>query len=393
MKALNPLQKTKSDKKQKEQRILFALIDYYIEHSKAVGSNTLKEEVFADLSSATIRNYFCKLEKNGYLLQEHSSAGRIPSEKAYRLYAKEFVDFEIENSSLSEELFSQSEQEVTQILENAAEALSEQCSYPVFLSAPRFDHDFIRDVKLINIDCHRCLCVLITNFGLVKTQTLRTKNKLSVFSLNRIEQYFSWRLQNDEQEPENLSDEERQIAQNFYNEVMLRYITGYSNFSREDLYTTGFSKLLHYREFSDASSLASSLGLFENENAMRHLLRKCSKHKKLRYWIGKELNLHSPSTDHCSVLAIPYFVHKSPVGAFAILGPCRMPYKKLFGLLKLYSMQLSQSLTQIVYKFKIAFRERKSSLYLPEEENLFVEQKKQPMLLEDKTLRETDDDK
>lgn len=386
MKALHSLEKGKSNKKQKELKILFALIEYYIEHSKAVGSNTLKEEVFANLSSATIRNYFCKLEKNGYLLQEHSSAGRIPTEKAYRLYAKEFADFALENDSISTELFGQAEEEVSQILENAAEALSEKSGYPVFLSAPRFDHDFVRDVKFVSIDCNRCLCVLITNFGLVKTQVLRTKNKLSVFTLNRLEHYFIWRLQNDEQEPENLSPEEKLIAQEFYNEIMLRYITSYSNFSSEDLYTTGFSKLLQYPEFNEASALASSLGLFENEEAMRHLLRKCTKQKKLRFWIGRDLSLHSPSTDHCSVLAVPYFVHQRAVGALAILGPCRMPYKKLFGLLQLFSLQLSQTLTQIVYKFKIAFRERKSSLYLPEEENLFLEQRKQPMLLEDKTV-------
>lgn len=387
MKPLQAISSKRPSKTKREQQVLFGLISHYIQHGKAVGSNTLKESEFNSLSSATIRNYFMRLEKAGYLEQLHSSAGRIPTEAAYKLYAQEFLEagtINEEDEKSLRTLKSGSRREIHSYLQNAAEMLSKLSNYAVFLSAPRFDHDFVNDIKLVAIDQNRCLCILITDFGVIKTEILYTESKLSTFSLKRLESYFQWRL-TEQDEPNELDEEELQLAQKFYNEVMVRYIVGYSNFSDEDLYQTGFSQLLKSPEFSDASTLASGLALFESPNSMRHILKECSSQDQLKYWIGKDLKAHSPATTNCSVLAIPYYINKNPVGAIAILGPTRLPYRQLFGQLRVFSQYVSEALTNDIYKFKISFRQpQTNSPYLEQEESAFIE-KNGPILLEDQS--------
>ncbi|SCA62392.1 Heat-inducible transcription repressor HrcA [Chlamydiales bacterium SCGC AG-110-M15] len=386
MKPLKTVPSKRSDKKERELQVLLGLVDLYIKTGSAVGSTTLREKGFQSLSSATIRNYFVILEKQGYLEQQHSSAGRLPTAAAFELYAQANLSYDKVPPSIEKSLASLregSKHEVSRFLQRSAELLSEESGFAVFLSAPRFDHDVIIDIKLIGIDLYRCLCVLVTDFGMIKTEVLHTEEKLTTFALKRIESYFHWRLTGCD-EPTNLNDMELELAQRFYNEVMVRYIVGYSNFSDEDLYWTGFSQLLEQPEFSDALSVASGLALFENPSSMRHLLRDCSSSNQLKYWIGDKLKPFSPASKHCAVLAIPYCINQSPVGAVGILGPMRMPYRDLFATLRRFSQNISEALTRDIYKFKIEYRPAESgSLYLQKEESTLI-QSSEPMLLEDK---------
>ncbi len=189
----------------------------------------------------------------------------------------------------------------------------------VFLSAPRFDQDFITDARFVNLDHHRCLCALVTDFGLVHTELLYTERKLSSFSLKRIEEYFHAKLA--KQPKPVLSSEELKLAERFYQEVMLRRIASYANFSAEDVYRSGFSQLISYPDFSDAVALAGGLALFENTNGLRSLLSECSKANSLCCWIGEDLATFCPGSTSCSVIAVPYKIHQTVAGAIAILRP------------------------------------------------------------------------
>jgi len=252
------------------------------------------------------------------------------------------------------------------------------------LSAPRFDHDFIIDMKLVTIDASRCLCALITDFGMVQTEILHSPSKLSSFAIKRIENYFHWRLSGTDR-PENLESEEESIGKSFYNELMLRFIVGYSYFADEDITKTGFSCLLDYPDFQDARLLASALSLFENVQGMRHLLKECQSLDKLRYWIGDDLNPLLENAN-CSVLTVPYSIHHKAVGAVGILGPTRLPYRALFQILRLFSEIISTTLTRTIYKYKITFRQPETGrLFLPQEEARLLGESRL-MLLEDKRI-------
>jgi heat-inducible transcriptional repressor len=376
-------------KQGREHKVLLGLVDYYIKTGRPVGSNTLKDAGFADLSSATIRNYFSHLEEEGYLVQLHSSGGRVPTNLAYRIYAQDYIDDE--PIILDNDLFQAQKQtdsrEIALFLQNSAETLSELTQCAVFLSAPRFDHDFIVSMKLVPIDATRCVCVLVTDFGVIRTEVLRLPNKLSAFAIKRIESYFEWRLRGIQQ-PENLEPEEKELAQNFYNELMVRYIVGYSNFIDEEIYRTGFSHLLAYPEFHDATVLASSLSLFENAYSMRLLLRECISNKQMKFWIGDDLKAYTALIPDCTIIAIPYYINQKPVGAVGLLGPKRLSYRVFFSTLRLFSDAISEALTRNIYKFKISFRQPQTgTIYLQSEEHQAIGQSGL-MLLEDKRTEE-----
>lgn len=376
----------KPAKDQREKLVLLGLVELYLKSGTPIGSNTLRENGFESLSSATIRNYFAKLEKSGYLKQQHSSGGRIPTQLAYKLYADTYLPSITVNEKDREWLRSQvlkESREPAAYLQQVAEIASEMTNCAVFLSFPRFDQDFVLDIKLVGVDQSRCLCVLITDFGLVHTEVLFTEKKLSNFSLKRIEAYLHWRITG--LDKPKLPAEEELLAARFYKEVMLRHIVNYSNFSAIDVFKTGFSKLLSYPDFNNATALASGLALFENENDLRSLLNECVNANHVCCWIGDDLITHAMTTSGCSVIAIPYRIHQTTAGALAILGPHRIPYRRLFGLLKTASEYVTESLTKSMYKFKISFRQpQPAHLEFNGKQMHFVSESQQ-LLLEDKT--------
>lgn len=375
---MKPLTPKKPAKSEREQLVLFGLIELFLQTGKPIGSNTLRENGFDSLSSATIRNYFARLEEEGFLKQQHSSGGRTPTPAAYKLYAEAHRTQpriqEKEKKALKDRLIKEG-RDVAAYLQKSAEYISEITQCAVFLSAPRFDCDFILDIKLLSIDAHRCLVALITDFGLVHTELLHSEKKLSNFAIKRLETYFNWKMTGFNKP--HLDPEEELIANRFYKEVMLRHIVGYTHFSSEDIYRTGFSKLLTYPDFNDASALAHGLSLFENENQLRSLLNECAKSGGLNCWIGEDLEPFSPTATSCSVIAVPYKINQSTAGAIALLGPNRIPYRQLFGILQIATDFISESLTKSLYKHKITFRQ-------PQADTDFLDQT-HCLLLEDQT--------
>ncbi|MCB1106468.1 MAG: heat-inducible transcriptional repressor HrcA [Chlamydiia bacterium] len=376
----------KKQKAEREREVLLGLVELFLMTGKPVGSNTLKENGFEDISSATIRNYFAKLEKEGYLKQQHASGGRIPTSEAYKLFAEHHLKcnhIDPKDRALLEKELNQDTREIAAYLQNGSELLSHLTQGAIFLSAPRFDQDIITDIKVVGIDRKRVLIVIVTDFGLVHTEILYTPKKLGQFTLKRIESYFHFRLTGLDRPK--LSQDEEEIASNFYNEIMMRHIVGYSNFSAEDIYKTGFSKLIRFPEFRDASVLATGLSLFENTSFMRKLLGKCTRSGEMQVWIGDELHHPSASTAQSSIIAIPYFIHGKAVGAIAILGPIRMPYPKIFGMIRTFSQILSEVLTRNLYKYKITYRQVKTEQIEMQTPHPKLIDQGSPLQLEDKT--------
>lgn len=325
---------------------------------RPIGSNTLRESGFQDLSSATIRNYFAHLEASGFLKQQHTSGGRVPTTKAYRFYAEEAYEAPHLDEAATEPLraLARDTKEVSAFLAEATEQLSRVTGCAVFLSAPRFDHDFVLDIRLLPLDSHRCLCAIVTDFGSVLTEVIHTEIKLTTFVVKRLESFLSWKLTGLDQ-PENLEEEEEQTAHRLYNEAMLRFITRYSTFSSQEVYTAGFSRLLSHQEFSTPAALGRGLALLESNDRMRAILSDCQKEGSVQYWIGEDLIPYLPSPQQCAVIASPYSIHQSIVGAVGLFGPTRMPYRQLFGAIRLFSQLIGESLSRSLYKFQIQYRQ------------------------------------
>ncbi|MCB1149244.1 MAG: heat-inducible transcriptional repressor HrcA [Chlamydiia bacterium] len=364
-------------KQQRERQVLFGLIEHYIVTGKPVGSSTLQGESFQKLSSATIRNYFAELEEQGYLKQLHTSGGRVPTEKAFRLYA----DGQKEHPLLSKEarktldlLSERQDPEINHYLQKACESLSDLTCSAAFIMAPRFDQDFALDIKLVMLDMHRALTVIITNFGKIRTEVLLTDLKLTSFRTKRIESYFIWRLTGHD-EPDNLEPEELELAKRWFSEVMVRYVVDYSNFTDDEVYRTGLSKLLSYPEIDSSATLAKTLSLFENVHGMRLLLKDSYNTGHLKVWIGKDLIPYSQGEPDCAVVCVPYTINQKPVGAVGILGPMRLDYPQIYGQLLHFSDVISEELTRSVFKYRITYRQPMENLpELEFKERLMLEQ-------------------
>ncbi|GAB4192058.1 MAG: heat-inducible transcriptional repressor HrcA [Simkaniaceae bacterium] len=351
----------KATKQERERQVLLGLVQLYLQSGRPIGSNTLRENGFHHLSSATIRNYFAKLEKFGYLEQQHSSGGRIPTDLAYKLFAHTYRNegkiAKEDNEFLKNELEYETK-EIGRYLQHACETLSKITKSAVFLSSPRFDQDFIVSVKLVGIDYHRCLCVILTNFGFVHTEVLHSPIRIREHFLRRIEAYFRYRLTGLD-EPV-LDQEEETVALQFYNEIFLRHIASYTHFTTDDLYKTGFSKLLNYPEFHETKALANSLALFESDENLNMLLHDGLKEGNVKFWIGEDLEPYTPPPVSSALVSIPYAIHQKNVGTVAVLGPPRMNYRRVFGILRAFSAYLSDSLTKSLFKFTISYREPRS---------------------------------
>lgn len=359
--ALKP-QKEKKAKRDKIESVLRGLIEYYLKTGKAVGSDTLRIAGFEEISSATIRNYFAELEQTGFLKQHHTSGGRVPTPAAFRWYAA-LCQEELEHEEMHEskattigEEYSEDMKEVALYLQRATESISEATGSAAFLSAPRFDQDFVTDIKLVSIDNSRALAILLTSFGQIYTEQLLVPHKISSFTLKRIEEYCLQRLKGSDVAHAELTKEELELAIRFYQEAMTRYIVSYVNFTKEDLFRTGFSKLLRYPEFQEAESLTSSLSLFENQVALRALVRDSVKAEKTKVWIAEDLFCFLTGPANCAVISAPYSIAHKKVGALGIIGPMRMPYKHVIALVQAAAHDISQFLEKNLYRHKITFR-------------------------------------
>lgn len=348
----------KGSRKKREREVLLGAVNLFLKDGKPVGSNTLKNQGFDHLSSATIRNYFAKLEVEGYLTQHHASGGRVPTDKALRLYAEQAS--EAPTPPKDDEIFLQSildkeTKEVSLYLQEAVEAISELTGCPVVISTPRFDQDFIVDVKLMRLDEKRALCAIMTDFSLVHTEVLYLPKTSSPFSVTNIEKYFKFRLSGNDRPK--MSKEELSFAQSSYNEIILRHFVAYTNMESEDLYRGGFSKLLTHQEFHDPTVLSNALSLLESKSTIRFMLKECFKHEALKYWIGEDLKTYISEPYTCALVAIPYKLHSKVVGTIAVLGPSRMEYAKIFGLLTKAAELISSTLTKSMYKYKLSYRQ------------------------------------
>ncbi|MEM8629337.1 MAG: heat-inducible transcriptional repressor HrcA [Chlamydiota bacterium] len=338
----------KPSKKERKQSVLLAVVDLYIKTNTPVGSETLRQKYLRGVSSATIRNYFVTLEKEGFLQQPHSSGGRVPTKQAYRFYADYYQNEPLEKSFFC--LKESPTKELIHLLHHAAQTLSEETSCPIFLSTPIFEMDFVQTVRFLLLEQNHLLCVVITDFGLIHTETFYPQEPLSQEDLALLESYFYWRLGKGEN-PVLQREKLLKTAQRLYSELMVRFIVYSSSLQEKSLFHTGLSKLLLYPEFAEASTLAIGLSLFENRELMQKLLRQSMRGNSVTYFIGEDF-----LQKECSVLLMPYSIHHNVAGAFGLLGPLRLPYQELFQKMRTFAKELSYILTKNVYKFRVSFK-------------------------------------
>ena len=331
--------------------ILQAIIDDYIMTAMPVGSRTISRKSGVGYSPATIRNEMSDLEELGYLDQPHTSAGRVPSYKAYRLYvdhlmktAKLSMD---ERERMHEHLVSRSKQ-VESVIRSAANVLSDATKYTSVIVAPKLGTLRIKHVQLVPVAERMALMVIVTNVGIVKDALIRVPEgmdaddlysisrmlteKLADKPLDAVRQAFSEMLRNAEQSRrllgEALSVIERKLE---------------TDGDASDVVIGGSANLLEYPEYSDVNKARNFLAVLESKDTLRQLISRDGG-MEISIRIGPENQV--PALNDCSIVTASYRVGDHSSGTLGIIGPTRMNYNRVISVLDFMGRALSDVLSE-----------------------------------------------
>ena len=331
--------------------ILQAIIDDYILTAMPVGSRTISRKSGVGYSPATIRNEMSDLEELGYLDQPHTSAGRVPSNKAYRLY----VDHLIKTSKLTSDerermhdhLVSRSKQ-VESVIRSAAGVLSDATKYTSVIVAPKLGSLRIKHVQLVPVAERTALMIIVTNAGIVKDAVIRVPEgmdaddlysisrvltqKLADKPLEAVRQAFSELLRNAEQNRK-LLGETLQVLEKRLEE----------GGDASDVIVGGSTNLLEYPEYSDVNKARSFLSVLESKDTLRKLLSRDGG-MEVSIRIGPENQL--PALSDCSIVTASYRLGDQSTGTLGIIGPTRMNYNRVISVLDFMSRALSDVLSE-----------------------------------------------
>ncbi len=331
--------------------ILQAIIDDYIMTAVPVGSRTISRKSGVGYSPATIRNEMSDLEELGYLAQPHTSAGRVPSYKAYRLYVDHLMKTvrltSDEREQMQEHLISKSKQ-VESVIRSAANVLSDATKYTSVIVAPKLATLCIRHVQLVPVAERTALMVIVTNAGIVKDAIIRVPEgmdsddlyaisrmltqKLADKPLEAVRQAFSELLRNAEQNRKLLGETLSVIEQRLE-----------SGPDAADVIVGGSGNMLEYPEYSDVNKARSFLAVLESKDTLRRLVGRDGG-MEISIRIGPENQV--PELNDCSIVTASYRVGDHSTGTLGIIGPTRMNYNRVISVLDFMGRALSDVLSE-----------------------------------------------
>ncbi len=331
-------------------RILQAIIDDYILTASPVGSRTISRKYEQSLSSATIRNEMSDLEELGYLDSPHTSAGRIPSAKAYRLYVDRLIrlaPLPFEEAEVLRGHFDQRMKQVHAVAQRAAKALSDATNYAsVIMTRPTQNIALrVQHIQLVLVSPGVALMLLVTDNGVVKETLLHIAKELDIEDLYRISRILSERLVGCRLEDvpaalEHMAGEWRE-QRVLLGDILQGAREHVGAQQAPEVVVGGGANLLRYPEYSDVEKARELLSVLETKDKLMQLLEQGSG-LEFTVRIGPETGL--PETADCSIVTGTYRVGNDTIGTIGVIGPTRMQYQKVIAVLDYVGRTFAQIL-------------------------------------------------
>lgn len=329
-------------------KILQAIISDYINTAEPVGSRTIAKKYDLGISSATIRNEMADLEEMGYLEQIHTSSGRKPSDKGYRLYVDKIMTRE--PVSLDEEIMIKGHLidcalfEVDRVLKQAIVLLSDLTKLTCVLDTPAMNKSYIKALQLINIDENSILVVIVTDSGIIKNSMIRVKKTPDSKVLQRMTIALNERIKNLTIEQINLEvinnlKNDLKGYDDIFNAIVPALYDTLKESSNTDIYTEGATNIFNYPEYNDIDKAREFLSLVNSKDDMKNLL---NLGEGISIRIGEENFL--PGARECSVISASYNMGGEPLGTIGIIGPTRIPYSKVISIMAKVMKELNDVL-------------------------------------------------
>ncbi|AKG35781.1 heat-inducible transcriptional repressor HrcA [Paenibacillus durus] len=335
---------------ERQRMILNAIVDDYIRSAEPVGSRSISKRGDVKYSPATIRNEMADLEELGFLEQPHTSAGRIPSHKGYRYYVDHLVPWNPEGSTETETIrafFTEKLNAMEQLIQHAAMILSNMTNYTSILLGPEVFHTSLRHFQLLPLDDRTAVAIIVTSTGQVENRKVSIPPEISVSEMEKVVNLLNSKLVNvplyklkSRLYSELGQEMQRHISH--YEELMQMLDKALESDSEQRVYLSGATNMLTQPEFRDVDKVKDILDLLEETPTLLKMLAPAAGGTGIRVRIGTE-NKHEAFAD-CSLITATYSIDGEAVGSIGILGPTRMEYAKVLGILGVLSRDLTAML-------------------------------------------------
>ena len=334
-------------------KILQAIINDYIVTGEPVGSRTIAKKYDLGIGSATIRNEMADLEEMGYLEQPHTSAGRIPSSKGYRLYVDQLMQREQltreEELRIKEYIINSAMYEVDKVLKEACVLLSELTNLTCIVETPSMKRSRIVSIQLIGIDKSNIVAVIVTDSGVIKNHRIKVNAVPSNEELIRINEVLNSKLKNLTIEAINLEviNELKNDLVGFddlFNAMLPALYESLNNSSKSELVVEGTTNLFNYPEYNDIEKAKEVLQLISNKDCVIELLESSG---DISIKIGDENYI--PEAKDCSIITAEYSLGGRPIGSVGLIGPQRINYSKVISIMAQVMKELNKSLKDQEY--------------------------------------------
>ena len=331
---------------ERQHTILRAIIQNYLETGEPVGSRTLSKSTGLKLSSATIRNEMADLEEMGYIFQPHTSAGRIPSDKGYRLYVDMLMaDKEQELDELKNVMLEKTDK-VDKVLKQAAKVLAANTNYATLVSAPVHRQNTLKFIQLSQVDEEQLVAVIVMSGNVIKNKIINVDEEFSNETLLKLNMLLNTTLNGMSIEEINLGLIARLKEQaGIHSQVISGVLDAVADIIHVDedmeIYTSGATNIFKYPELSDNQNAQEILNAFEEKQQLAELVSETLSSEEnhgIQVYIGEEAPVKTMKD--CSVVTATYELGEGMRGTIGIIGPKRMDYEHVMRTLKTLQNEL-----------------------------------------------------
>ncbi len=329
--------------------ILKAIIQTYLDTGEPVGSRTISKLPQLNLSSATIRNEMSDLEEMGLIIQPHTSSGRIPSDKGYRLYVDRLMEEKENEVSQMKQLMISRQDKMELLLKQIVRYLAANTNYATMITSPQYHRTKLKFIQLSIVDEGQILATIVAEGNVVKNRIIHIEHGLKREQVLQLNVQLNSRLNGLTIEQINLSTiaqlkAEAGLQSDLISQVLDAVADAISQEEDVEVYTSGATNIFRYPELASDMDRASGLiHAFEEKHPLLSLMdgenEEESSHA-IQVSIGSELG--NENMRDCSVVTASYDLGGGMYGRIGIVGPKRMDYDKVVGILKNLTDQLDE---------------------------------------------------
>lgn len=329
----------------RKKKILNAIIRNYLETGEPVGSRTISKYADLNISSATIRNEMADLEELGYILQPHTSAGRIPSDKGYRFYVDTLMEEKIQEVDEMKIMLVEKANKMENLLKQVAKMLATNTNYATMISAPQYHHNKLKFIQLSKVNANQILAVIVVEGNLLKNQIITIDTPINDEALLNLNLLLNTNLNGLTLTEINLgiiSSMKEQAGS--HSELISEVLDAVGEAIKTDeddieIYTSGATNIFKYPELSDNQRASEIITAFEEKKQLSEFVHETLENQKndgsgsgIKFYIGDETPIQNMKD--CSVVTATYELEEGGRGTIGIIGPKRMDYDKVVSTLK-----------------------------------------------------------